>query len=195
MNKIMNTTSLGERQTQQPQKPRNPQQTNGRGALFWVVTIIAFIAIGGSIYLYKQVRNLKNSQNPQANYIAQEKEQNELKKKIGKLINLPDEKPTVANVTDREKLKDQPFFKDAENGDRLLIFPAAKKAIIYRESENRLINVGPIAITSDKEILKKEDTKPAEKSHEDDADANDTEKTETTESESSNKDVDEDNKE
>jgi hypothetical protein len=61
-----------------------------------------------------------------------------------------DETPTLATVTDKTKLKDQPFFKDAENGDQILIFPQAKKAIIYREKENRLINVGPIAITSDK---------------------------------------------
>ena len=60
-----------------------------------------------------------------------------------------DETPTLASVTDKTKLKDQPFFKDAENGDQILIFPQAKKAIIYRESTNKLINVGPIAITTD----------------------------------------------
>ncbi len=119
----------------------------------WIVTIVALLAIGGAAYLYKQVRDLKKD----GQLVNLQSNQDQLKEKISKLINLPDEKPTVANVTDKEKLKDQPFFKDAQNGDSLLIFPAAKKAIIYRESENRLINVGPIAITSDKEAMKESD--------------------------------------
>ncbi len=118
--------------------------------MLWFITIVALLAIGGAAYLYKQVRDLKKDS--QMGNIQSNQEQ--LRDRIGKLINLPDENPTVANVTDKEKLKDQPFFKDAQNGDSLLIFPAAKKAIIYRESENRLINVGPIAITSDKEMNK-----------------------------------------
>lgn len=67
--------------------------------------------------------------------------------KVGKLLELPkDETPSVATVEDKDKLKDQPFFASAEKGDRLLIYQGAKKAIIYRESTDKVINVGPIAI-------------------------------------------------
>lgn len=67
--------------------------------------------------------------------------------KVGKLLTLPtDEQPTVATVQDKEKLKDQPFFKDAQNGDKLLIYTKAQKAIIYREEGNKLINVGPVTL-------------------------------------------------
>lgn len=66
---------------------------------------------------------------------------------LSKHMEVPNETPTIARVDDKEKLKDQPFFKNAENGDRLVIFPESKKAIIYRESSDSIINSGPIAIT------------------------------------------------
>lgn len=67
--------------------------------------------------------------------------------KVGKLINLPtDEQPTVATVTDASKVKDQTFFKNAQNGDKVLIYQKAQKAILYRPSENRIIEVGAVNI-------------------------------------------------
>lgn len=66
---------------------------------------------------------------------------------VGKLMVLPsDETPTLATVLDKEQLKDQPFFADSQNGDKILIYTKAKKAIIYRLDGNKLINVGPIIL-------------------------------------------------
>ena len=66
---------------------------------------------------------------------------------VGKLITLPsDEKPTVATITDIEKLKDQPFFANAKNGDKVLIYTNAKKAILYRSEEKKIIEVGAVNI-------------------------------------------------
>jgi hypothetical protein len=71
-----------------------------------------------------------------------------LKDKVGKIIQLPDEDATVATVQDVSKLSEQEFFKDAKDGDKVLIFTAAKRAVIYRESDNKVINSGPIVINS-----------------------------------------------
>lgn len=52
---------------------------------------------------------------------------------VSKYMVLPDEKPTIATVVDKEKLnKSQPFFKDAENGDKILVFQNARKVLLYR---------------------------------------------------------------
>ncbi|HSX30131.1 MAG TPA: hypothetical protein VLE73_06240 [Candidatus Saccharimonadales bacterium] len=68
---------------------------------------------------------------------------------VAKLIDLPKgETPTIATVQDKAKLKDQAFFANAQNGDKLLIYAQAKKAIIYRATDHRVINVGPIAISA-----------------------------------------------
>lgn len=125
------------------------QSVSRTGKVVIAILVLATLgALGFSGYLYQQVQALKND--PKTLQNAQQTKAADVKAKVGKLISVPsDETPTLATVTDKTKLKDQPFFKDAENGDTILIFPQAKKAIIYRESENKLINVGPIAITSD----------------------------------------------
>jgi hypothetical protein len=54
------------------------------------------------------------------------------------------ETPTVATVTDASKLKSQAFFAKAENGDRVLIYTQAKRAILYRPSNDKIIEIAPI---------------------------------------------------
>lgn len=66
---------------------------------------------------------------------------------VGKLMTLPTgERPTVATVTDLEKIKEQNFFKNSEVGDKVLIYTNAKKVILYRPSENKIIDVGVVSI-------------------------------------------------
>jgi FtsZ-interacting cell division protein ZipA len=116
-----------------------------------VVAIAALIGVG---VLYRSNQQLKSD--PKTLQKAQAKESSDLKAKVAKLIEVPkDENPTIATVESKDKLKEQPFFKDAQNGDKLLIFPQAKKAVLYRVSENRLINVGPIAVTGDQKAATK----------------------------------------
>ncbi|MBI2798008.1 hypothetical protein HYX70_01750 [Candidatus Saccharibacteria bacterium] len=108
-----------------------------------IVLGVLIVLLGvASVYFYLQYQKIK--QNPNA--VAQQ-ETDVLVKQVGKLITLPtDETPTVATIVDKDKLKDQPFFTNAQNGDKILIYTKAKKAIIYRPKDNKLINVGPIAI-------------------------------------------------
>lgn len=107
-----------------------------------LLAIVTLISASAAVYFYMQANTNKQDQ------AAVEVKQ--VVDRLAELMQVPDETPTVAKVTDKEKLKDQPFFKDAETGDRLIIFPKAKKAVIYRESTNKIVNVGPIAITSQK---------------------------------------------
>jgi hypothetical protein len=64
---------------------------------------------------------------------------------IGKHILLPEgEEPTVATVSDPDKLKDQLFFKHAEAGDKVLIYTKAKMAYLYDPDRDILLEVAPI---------------------------------------------------
>ena len=56
------------------------------------------------------------------------------------------EDPTVATVVDPERLRDQPFFANAKQGDKVLIYTNAKKAILYSPESNKIIEVAPVNI-------------------------------------------------
>lgn len=120
----------------------NSSSSTGRNKLTIVTIAVMILLALIAGYFFWQYTKLKA--NPDA--AAQETTQR-LVGKVEKLYQLPNEKPTVAQINDKDKLKEQPFFKSAQNGDYLLIFTNSKLAVLYREGENKLINVGPIAIT------------------------------------------------
>jgi len=63
---------------------------------------------------------------------------------VSKLIILPtDETPTLATVSDANKLKNQAIFAKAKDGDRVLIYVKAQKVIIYRPSAHKIVDVNP----------------------------------------------------
>lgn len=71
-----------------------------------------------------------------------------IKNKISKHIVLPkDEQPALLTITDKNKLA-TPFLKQAENGDKMLVYQTAKKVILYRPSIDRIIDSGPVSIAS-----------------------------------------------
>ena len=112
-----------------------------------IVIIVLIIAVLPSYYFYNQYKKTQSLlQNPTASSNAQIKT---LIAEVGKLMVLPaNEQPTVATVSDIKKLADQPFFAHAQNGDKVLIYTQSKKAILYRESINKIIEVAPVSIGS-----------------------------------------------
>ena len=107
------------------------------------VTVFAIMGMSPAVYFYnKYTQTQKLVQNPGA--VAKEKEQ-EVIDKVGAHVDLPKgERPSIATVSNKEKLAGQPFFDKAENGDKVLIYENAKKAYIYRPSTDRVVNIAPI---------------------------------------------------
>lgn len=65
---------------------------------------------------------------------------------VEKIAKLPDkEEPSVATVTDINKLKGQPFFADGKNGDRVLVYANAQKIILYDPISKKIINIAPLS--------------------------------------------------
>lgn len=126
------------------------QPTHERGNVVLGLLIGAVLALIPSYYFYTKYQQAqKLLKNPQQVATEQTKA---VVDKVGKLIALPsDETPSLATVQDKTRLKDQPFFKNAVNGDKLLLYIKARKAILYRESNNKIIEVAPINITKNQQ--------------------------------------------
>lgn len=116
--------------------------------LVFLILLLA-LSVGGAVFFYNQNQNTqieikKLREDPRA---AALEETSKLVSKIGNLIDLPQgEDPTVATVSDKEKLKDQPFFAKAENGDKVLIYTQARKAVLFRPATNKIIEVSTVNI-------------------------------------------------
>ncbi len=109
-----------------------------------IFILVVVVLIGGGLG-YKKYASLRDENarlsNPQ---VAAQDESIRLKDEVAQLIELPNETPTIATVVDVEKLKSQAFFANAHNGDRVLFFAQAKKAILYRPGTKKIVEVAPI---------------------------------------------------
>ncbi len=105
--------------------------------LFFFITIVLVLA---SFLIYNYFSNRKNLEN----------EVNHLVDKVGDHMFLPiGEIPTIATVSEPEKLKGQEFFKDAKKGDKVIIYSNARKAILYDPVANKIITIAPVSLDKD----------------------------------------------
>lgn len=133
-----------------PPKSNADSQPSRIGILLPVLLGVAIIAFIASYWGYAQTRkqiSILTNPNQATELTAAQTE--ELLAKVSKLINLPDEKsPAVATINDVETLSaQQDFYKDANNGNKLIVFARARKAVIYDEKNNIIVNMGPVFYT------------------------------------------------
>jgi hypothetical protein len=118
-------------------EPRTRRNVSRFKIFLGFFVFIGVVFVGRGKYAEYQI-----AKDPQA--IAQA-EIKKLIEDVGKLIVLPtDEQPTIATVSDLEKLKGQEFFAHAETGDKVLLYSKARKAILYSPSRNKIVEMAPI---------------------------------------------------
>lgn len=118
----------------------------GRKWLYGAVGLI--IALVPTIYFYSQNKNTQRKL-AEAQKTSQTSEATQaIIKDVGKLVVLPEgEEPSVATVSDLSKLQGQPFFAKAANGDKVLVYNKAQRAILYRPSINKIVEMAPLNTT------------------------------------------------
>ena len=109
--------------------------------LSFALVILLLVSAVSAVYFYSQYTAVKT--NPQK--IAQD-EKTALITQVGRLMVLPSEEPTIATVSNIEALRSQPFFANAKNGDRVLIYVNARKAVLYDPVNNKIVEATPINI-------------------------------------------------
>lgn len=129
---------------------------NSPTKIFLSAVLLAAIAIPSVSYLYiKNSRSLPLNKTTgevksvSAQNFSKTSRSEDLIKAVNDLISLPtDEKPTIATITKVEQLRAQPLFKNAKNGDKLLIYAKNKKAVVYDPVHGKIVDVGPINVAT-----------------------------------------------
>lgn len=100
-----------------------------------IIGVVAvLVLISGGYYLGSSKQTANNADAVIA------KEATDLVSRVGLIMELPAEVPAVATIIDEGKIRNEPFFVGAKNGDKILVFVQAQKLIIYRPSTNKIIN-------------------------------------------------------
>lgn len=123
-----------------------------RKPVTWIIIAVVFALIGiGAVgfFQYKKVQGELSKLKTTASGPLTDDRQRELISEVSSRIMLPtDEKPTVAVVSDINRLKDQQFFSAGQNGDVVLIYMNAKKAVLYRPAEKKIVEVAPVNLNN-----------------------------------------------
>lgn len=94
--------------------------------------IVLFVALSGLsgflFYKYKEAVNAPN-------------EAEQLASRLGTLIQLPNEKSSLLTISDKTKLSNQVLAASVKNGDQLLVYEKAKQIIVYRPSNQKVVNM------------------------------------------------------
>ncbi len=129
---------------EEPRRPRRRSDVSG------AIIFVAILVLGGGAYLWWSWDSWFLDEPAEEQATSREEEQNEITDivaRVGELIVLPEgEEPTIATVTDPEKLRDQVFFANAKEGDVVLIYTGAQKAYLYDPKADKLVEVAPLTI-------------------------------------------------
>lgn len=124
------------------------QSMGGKKVLYAALGLLAALGIFGTVVFYNKYQDVK--QNPgQAQKAQNSAETQRVLAELKKVLRVDEtEAPTVARVEDPAKLKkaNAEFYKNVEKNDYLIVFP--KRAVIYREQNNQIINIAPIITTN-----------------------------------------------
>ena len=107
-----------------------------------LILALLILVGGGGFFVYS---NYLSKPDPNAPLTAQQSQK--LIEQVGRLIELPqNEEPILATVSDTSRLPSEPFYQNAQNGDRVLVFKNSKMAILYRPGTNKIIRVGAVNV-------------------------------------------------
>lgn len=149
---MQSTSSVRTYRSTKPEEPHKDKPPRKKHSIAWprlplkrVVSIVIIVLIALCLFLFAQYRQAQHKLAIATPANAQ-KQTNTVVSRVSKLIILPkNQTPTVATVLDANKLKNQAFFANSQNGDKVLIYQTTKQAYLYRPSTNQLVNVSQVA--------------------------------------------------
>lgn len=112
-----------------------------------VFFLVLCFFIGTTGYFFFQYQ--KALRNPDTS-----QERSRLVERLSAVMELPEsETPTLATVTGQEKLIDELFLEQAESGDKVLLYTEARRALLYRPSTGKIVDIMVIENEESDEII------------------------------------------
>ena len=135
-----------------PDSPYDPRRPANRLQIILGLIAIVVVVILCGLQLYIQSKlNSRDAVDAQSKALVNE---------VGQRAILPDaEKPSISTVVDTDKLN-QSFLLNAHNGDKVLLYFRAGKAIVYRPSTRQIVNIGPLSQPTAKLFLRNGTPRP-----------------------------------
>lgn len=145
------TKSSGLEDNKSGKKPAKQRRLRKPKLTTVLVLIVLLGLAAGSAYLYTQYEATQEKVEQLSTVQGQEElnktQTEQLLGEMRQMILLPtDEDPAVATIIDINQLNSNEFYKDAQNGDRVIVYSNAKKAYIYRPDTKMVINVGSFQV-------------------------------------------------
>lgn len=146
-------------------KGPSARNETGRGgmqrSMLVLISIGVVLVLGLGTLVAVQFAQLQQLRDPAAAEAAQSESAKQIVERAGKLMLLPDEEATIATVEDAKSLSSQAFFAKTAKGDKVLIFPEAELAVIYRPDADLMVNAGPLVLNA-AELAQAQTEPPAE---------------------------------
>ena len=127
----------------QPRKKRS-------SALFKISVVLFVLCLGliaATAFLYQKYQEAQNNEAFTATSLLET---------LSQTVELPDEQPTIVTVNDKERLNNQILAERVENQDLLLIFNAAQRLIVYRPSNEKIIDM--LTFSPEDNVIESEDS-------------------------------------
>jgi hypothetical protein len=109
------------------------QQPRKRQKAIILLSVLLALMVGASILLLMKYRQATSS-----NPVTQ---QQQLTDQLSKLIEMPPDAPVISTVLDSSKLTNKALAARARNGDKLFIFSDSKRLVLYRPSDNKVVDM------------------------------------------------------
>ena len=114
----------------------------------WILVGLLVVSLGVAGYFWQDAQDAR-ANTPEAVAARNQEDSARVLGAVSEvLLTESEDEPTVARIENPEVLieANPDFYKNAQTGDYLILYP--QRAIIFRESESRVINVAPIINTS-----------------------------------------------
>lgn len=114
-----------------------------KSAWIKIIIVVALVIIAGFVAWSYNKHNTPDAKK-QAEY-------NLIIRNVSKHQLIPQEQAIIATINEADKMiAEQPFYANVHNGDKLIIFPIAQRAVIYSPTLDLIINSGPFVLSDKK---------------------------------------------